>query len=730
MIRNARRFVARITVLAGLALVTVAPTAGAVSDYTWTGAASSSGWSQGGNWGGSGGPIPGESVGTLTFPAPLSGCTACYQSDDDVGGIVANAIHIADDQSYSLLGDQLGLGAGGITAAPGSAGSSPQGGTNIANPLVLSTSQTWSVTGVTTPGVFGGLEIGGGVSGSQYTLGVQLGNQGELDATGNGIEVGAFTATGADTADTGLNAGRNGTIRVASLNSLDGNPISLTDVQLDDDPNQAPIPHTLQIGPLTATGANVAIGDGNTPDALMSVNGPVTFGAGNVAIFAIDQAGSTPGTDYSQLSATGNITLGGDLQVDQGGACATLGTGATATLITTSGALSGVFANAPDGAVIPLVDCPSQGLAARIGYTANSVTATVVSGGTTSTSLSADSGAATTNQPVSLTATVRTGTPLYAGPAGTVAFLDGTTAVPGCTAQPLTASDASTGTATCSASFAASGSPTALTAVFTPAGGLGLTGSTSPPLSLTVSPAATTTSVSASTATVLAGQSVTYTAGVTPAMAGATGPTGTVGFLDAGTPVAGCASQPLSSAGVATCTTTPAVGGHPVTAAYAGDANFTGSSSPATTVTATNSPPPTSPLPTGTPIGAPSSAGTPRVGAAKLHGPSASVPVSCTGAGTCTVTLTLTVTETRKGGKLVAVTARRTRTTHQRITLARARATITAGHTKTVTLRLSAAGRQLLGKRRTLAVTLAIDQVTAGRTRPIRSRTLTFKTHS
>ena len=96
---------------------------------------------------------------------------------------------------------------------------------------------------------------------------------------------------------------------------------------------------------------------------------------------------------------SGNITLGGDLLVDKGEGCAVLGTGATATLITTSGTLSGTFANAPIGSVLSIPSCQGQSLAARILYTSNSVTATVVSGGTTFTTLSADPTTATTTEP-------------------------------------------------------------------------------------------------------------------------------------------------------------------------------------------------------------------------------------------------------------------------------------------------------------------------------------------
>jgi len=65
------------------------------------------------------------------------------------------------------------------------------------------------------------------------------------------------------------------------------------------------------------------------------------------------------------------------------------------------------------------------------------------------------------------------------------------------------------------------------------------------------------------------GQSVTYTAAVSPAAA-----TGTVAFDEAGTPIAGCAAQPVGS-GTATCTVTgyPGWSSYMITAAYGGDSS-------------------------------------------------------------------------------------------------------------------------------------------------------------
>ncbi len=103
-----------------------------------------------------------------------------------------------------------------------------------------------------------------------------------------------------------------------------------------------------------------------------------------------------------------------------------------------------------------------------------------------------------------------------------------------------------------------------------------LTSSTSPGV-------ATETTVSASDGgTGVVGAPVTYTATVAPQAPGTGTPTGKVAFSDSHGPIAGCSEVKLNegSPDTATCTTThesPA-GGDEVTATYAGDSNYAGSS--------------------------------------------------------------------------------------------------------------------------------------------------------
>jgi len=175
-------------------------------------------------------------------------------------------------------------------------------------------------------------------------------------------------------------------------------------------------------------------------------------------------------------------------------------------------------------------------------------------------------------QTVTFTATV---TPAAGGPpTGTVTFKDGTTTLG---TGALNASTPPQATFTISALTAGSHS---ITAVY--GGDANFNGSTSPALTQTVTKAATTTAVSSSLNPSTFGQSVTFTATVTTASAGGP-PTGTVTFMD-GVTTLGTGTLNNATPDQATFTTAAlAIGNHSITAVYAGDTNFAGSTSPAFT---------------------------------------------------------------------------------------------------------------------------------------------------
>jgi hypothetical protein len=336
---------------------------------TWTGASAGTGWSQNGSWAGVLGPT--GTVDTLIFPALTSGaCTAvpataaCYSSNNDVSGLSARAIKIDDGTGYSITGDGLALGSGGITAS--TAASSPTPST-LGIPVTLSGAQAWTISGAAGGG--GGLAING-VSGSGDSLAVALSNRAALNV-GADAEVGALTVSGANPGDSGSGAAQNGTLTFTSgLNHADGAPVALNDVAVVTGSGASS-------GPLTATGASLQIGPGHAGP--LSVAGSLSLDSASQLTLFLDGPGTSPGSDYSQISATGPVTLSGTLTLASGtSGCPTLVEGQADTLITTTGSLSGTFAGVPNGTTVTL-PCGSDAPVVQINYTTNAVTATAVS---------------------------------------------------------------------------------------------------------------------------------------------------------------------------------------------------------------------------------------------------------------------------------------------------------------------------------------------------------------
>jgi hypothetical protein len=562
-----RGWLVAVAVVAGV--LGLPSSASALTAFTWSGAGSAPNWSAGTNW--VGGTAPSGSVGTLTFPPLAAPCTTtCYQSSNDLTGLSADGISIDDSAPYQITGTGLTLGAGGIAATPSGAGSTA----NITLPITLGAPQNWSITG----GASSELAVNT-VTGSANTLAVNFSSSGILAL--NDVEAGAVTLTGSGVAAV-----------FRSLNGTDGNPVSIG----------SPAHVAAQfagatIGPITSTGGNIQVGRGHAPDGTLAVNGAIALNSTSVLTMFVDQPGTTPGTDYSQLTASGSVNLSGASLSLHGPptGCTALHVGDVDTLVTTTGTLSGTFHGVAGGTTIPLICSGGTGTVptVQINYTSNSVTATVMStapGGTT-TALSPSASTALTNQTVTLTATVGPNSPVPAG--GTVAFYDNGIAISGCTAQPV-ALNGSTYTATCQTSFAAVSSPHSLTAIFTPASGSGLQSSTGGIAQIVVNKDSTTTALDVSSATPAVGAQVTYIAIVTPADSGPAQPSGSVTFLDNGTPIPDCAGQGTLVSGLASCTLSySAAGSHSISAFYSGDGSFAGSTSATQTVTAAP-PPPTS----------------------------------------------------------------------------------------------------------------------------------------
>ena len=189
-----------------------------------------------------------------------------------------------------------------------------------------------------------------------------------------------------------------------------------------------------------------------------------------------------------------------------------------------------------------------------------------VNQGATTTKVVSSLNPSSTGVTVTFTATVTAVAPASGTRTGTVAFEDGGVAIAGCSAQIVGAA----GTATCATNALAAAAHT-ITAVYSGDGNF--TTSTSPPLTQTVVSATTTTVTSSANPSVF-GQSIQYTATV----AGGPTVTGTITFRDGGSNIAGCVAV-LVAAGSASCTVSPTVASHKITAVYSGDASNAASTS-------------------------------------------------------------------------------------------------------------------------------------------------------
>jgi Bacterial Ig-like domain (group 3) len=123
--------------------------------------------------------------------------------------------------------------------------------------------------------------------------------------------------------------------------------------------------------------------------------------------------------------------------------------------------------------------------------------------------------------------------------------------------------------------------------VFTPSLTASVTGSASPPASVTIGKDSTSTFLTVPNP-VTAGAKTAYLATVVPGDAGSVMPSGSVEFFDNGRPITSCLSQPLLKgvgSSVTGCTVSYGkIGNHSITVRYGGDSNFNGSGSPAQSV--------------------------------------------------------------------------------------------------------------------------------------------------
>ena len=188
----------------------------------------------------------------------------------------------------------------------------------------------------------------------------------------------------------------------------------------------------------------------------------------------------------------------------------------------------------------------------------------------TTTTLTSSGSPSTLGASVTFTATVAISGGGGVTPDGTVTFMNGTTVLG--TPQALPANGIVT---YATAALPLGNNP--ITAVYSGDATIEVLGSTSAVVTQEVQ----TTSISAVTSTPNPsdfGQQVTFTATVSPGTTTTVAPTGTVTFLDNGASI-GTGTLSGNPATATFQTSSLAVGTHPITVSYAGDANFSGSTS-------------------------------------------------------------------------------------------------------------------------------------------------------
>ena len=309
--------------------------------------------------------------------------------------------------SYTLGGQAVTLGSGGITSSMSAA---------LSMPIQLTASQTWTLNE-------SAVDLSGGLSGSSSALSVNLASgangTGTLGVAGD-AEVGPVTATGAGLVTLTAISGVPG-----SLDGTNGNPVSLSSTT-----NGV---HLIAAGPGTDDVGSLSLGaDGylnlgvptgaglpESPVADLDANGSVTFdGLSSGFATTIDSTGTTAGVDYGELTATGNIALNGagfSVAEQSGGCPADSDIGKSFPLLSTPGTISGAFAGASGGELVDVGLGSSCSEMMQMHYSPHELYGTIVNttGAAPTVEVSASPNPAVVGQSVtySVTASGSSGTP-------------------------------------------------------------------------------------------------------------------------------------------------------------------------------------------------------------------------------------------------------------------------------------------------------------------------------
>ncbi len=392
---SARRLltVATATAAAGLASAT---TALASADLTWTGTGNTDRWSNALNWSTPAvAPLVFNSVNFPYLPACAGQTTGtCYRGQDDLGPATANELTIDASQPYWIVpsssGDTLTLDGNGAIPNVGVVAAPTEGTVNFPAldvPIVLGSDQTWDIQGAGNQSLPGGLQTQ--VVSGNHTLALNFSNNGSLEVTT--LQTGAVTVSGDGWLGTPAGSSTNATFPSAGVTLQDGSSLEVAGFD------------TVS-GPLSANGSTIGnsidVGGGYQPDGTLSVNGGVSFNSRTTLNLSIDRAGTTVGTDYSQLTANGSIDFGGaTLALPQGASwssCSSLGhlsPGDTYTPVLATGSLTGDLSyvdingveqtltpGSTGSGLIPIACHSGTPVPASISYGANAITVTILSG--------------------------------------------------------------------------------------------------------------------------------------------------------------------------------------------------------------------------------------------------------------------------------------------------------------------------------------------------------------